>query len=74
MDRLAKAAQLEDPNIFDFDGTYDLYKRPEEDKSQVVQKDAPKSRYVQNLKSTAAGKNPNSYPSKYSQNCGIPIL
>lgn len=55
MNRMAKAAQLEDPNIFDFDGTYELYKRPEEGISQITQKEAPKSRYVQNLKSTAAG-------------------
>ena len=55
MNRMAKVAQLEDPNIFDFDGTYELYKRPEKVSSQIAQKEAPKSRYVQNLKSTAAG-------------------
>jgi hypothetical protein len=55
MNRMAKVAQLEDPNIFDFDGTYELYKRPEKVSSQIAQKEAPKSRYVQNLKSTASG-------------------
>lgn len=57
VDRLAKIALQEDPDIFDFDGTYDDFKRKEEHPlSSSSQQDAPKARYVQNLKLTAASK------------------
>ena len=60
VNRIAQVSQQEDPNIFDFDGTYDLFKKKEEEKPSLLSansKEAPKSRYVQNLKATAAGRN-----------------